>query len=166
MLLKQTFIKKIIKGLIYGIGLFTILVACQSNYDSKEEFIRGYAVVSKDGKYGLINEDGEVVVPIQFEKVSNFIGEYARVQVGNKIGFVDKSGKVVIAPKYDRIYGFNGEYAKIELDGKVGLIDKQAKEVIAPIYDAVNYNIIGGYFEVAQNGEVKKIEKTETNPKG
>ncbi len=166
MLFKQTFRQKTAQKLVYSTLILAFLAACQAQYDSKEEFIRGYAVVSKDGKYGIINQAGEEVVPIQFEKVSNFIGDYARVQIDNKFGFVDKSGKVVVAPKYDKIYGYNGEYAKIELNGKVGLIDKQAKEIVAPIYDAVNYNIIGGYFEVAQNGEVKKIEKSDINPKG
>jgi hypothetical protein len=135
--------------------------ACQSKYDKQEEFIRGYAIVSKDGKYGIINEDGEEVVALNFESISYFIGDYAKVKIGDKFGFVDKTGKIVIEPKYDKIYGYNGDYAKVVLDGKYGLINKEAKEIIAPKYDAVNYNIIGRYFEVASNGEVSKLSYDE-----
>jgi len=135
--------------------------ACQSKYDKQEEFIRGYAIVSKDGKYGMINEDNEEVVALNFESISYFIGDYAKVKIGDKFGFVDKTGKIVIEPKYDKIYGYNGDYAKVVLDGKYGLINKEAKEIIAPKYDAVNYNIIGRYFEVASNGEVSKLSYDE-----
>lgn len=134
-------------------------------YDQQQEFVRGFAIVSKNGKFGMINESGQEIVPPQYESISYFIGAYAKIKENGKFGFIDKSGKVVITPRYDQIYGYNGEYAKIVLNGKVGLIDKEAREVIAPQYDAVSYNIIGGYFEVARNGQVSKLSKAEVLPR-
>lgn len=150
--------------IIFLIFIVTLVVAWSTNgskYDHQDEFIQGYAVVSKDGKFGLINQKGEEVVPVEYQSASYFVGEYAKVKKDGKFGFVDKSGKIAVAPRYDKIYGFNGEYAKVILDGKFGMLNKAAQEVLAPEYDAVNYNIIGGYFEVATKGEVNKIQKDQ-----
>ncbi len=152
--------------LVLYTGLSFLLGACQSKYDKQEAFVRGYAIVSQGEKYGMINEAGEEVIPLDFESVSYFVGDYAKVKVGNKFGFINKKGETIIKPKYDKIYGYNGDYAKVLLNGKYGLIDKNAQEIIAPEYDAVNYNIIGGYFEVANNGEVSKLDRDEVLSKG
>lgn len=135
--------------------------ACTSKYDYQSEFIGGFAEVSKEGKYGFINEAGEEVIPLKYQDVSNFIGEYAKIKLNGKYGFINKNGEEVISPKYDKIYGFNGEYAKIIVDGKFGLLDKTIKEIIPPKYESVNYNIIGGYFEVIEAGQVKRLQKNE-----
>ncbi|NJL13520.1 MAG: WG repeat-containing protein [Microscillaceae bacterium] len=158
---------KIFIGVAAVLLLFVVIVFGfrSGKYDQQEEFVRGFAVVSKNGKFGMINESGQEIVPPQYESVSYFIGSFAKIKENGKFGFIDKTGKVVIAPKYDQIYGYNGEYAKVILNGKVGLIDKEAREVIAPQYDAVSYNIIGDYFEVARNGQVSKLSKSEVSPR-
>ena len=56
----------------------------------------------KDGKYGYVNKDGNVVIDYIYEdaKELNSYG-YAPVKQDGKWGSIDKTGAVVIAPTYD-----------------------------------------------------------------
>jgi hypothetical protein len=138
-----------------------ILFSCGANskYDNVGEFVGGYAVVNLNGKYGAINEKNEEVIPCQYEHVGNFVDGIARVKLNNKVGLIDTKGSKIVEPKYDKISLFSKGLAKIELNNKSGYLDEKGKEIIPPKYEAVNYNIVGKYFEVAENGIVKRIEK-------
>lgn len=140
------------------LGVFIGLNACSSKYQSKGEYIGGFASVELNGKYGIIDEGGKEIVTPKYEEVGNFVGEFAKIKLNNKYGFVNKKGEEVVPPKYDKIYGFNGAFAKMVLNSKFGMLDRNAKEVVPPKYDAVNYNIIGKFFEVSENGAVTRIE--------
>ena len=145
---------------IQFIVLFFILIlpSCGNKYDTKGEFISGFASVGLGGKFGVIDETGKEIVAPKYEEVSNFVGEYAKIKLNNKYGLINKKGEEVLAPKYDKIYGYTGDVAKVMLGSKYGMLDKKAKEVLAPKYDAVSFNIIGNYFEVSENGTINRIE--------
>lgn len=142
--------------------LFLQLVSCASDkYDNKTEFINGFATVNLNGKYGVINEKGKEIVPCKYEFVGTYIDGIAKIKLNNKVGLIDEKGKEIVSPKYDKISLFNKGLAKIEIGEKCGYLNKEGKEIIAPKYEAVNYNFIGKYFEVAENGIVKRIEEKE-----
>ena len=52
---------------------------------------------SKEGKWGFINTDGEVVITYQYDIPADFQGGLAKVRVGNyktgTSGYIDKTGK-------------------------------------------------------------------------
>lgn len=47
-------------------------VITKRGYDEIRPFYNGYAVVTIGGKYGFINEKGEEICPIKYDKVSDF----------------------------------------------------------------------------------------------
>ena len=50
----------------------------------------GYAEVRKDGKYGLINADGEFVIPCMYDELRRLNNvQYAAVRMNGKWGAVD-----------------------------------------------------------------------------
>ncbi|PNK60464.1 WG repeat-containing protein [Psychrobacter sp. FDAARGOS_221] len=104
-----------------------------------------------DGKVGLINKQGETVLPFIFDMIGDpnkdygfnghlpvFIGElYAK---GFKSGLINKQGEIVVEPKYFHIFDVDDGVLQVGVeDGegfKYGLIS-YSDEVIAPlIYDA------------------------------
>ena len=74
----------------------------REEYDYDGIFGKGLARVSKDGKWGFVNKQGKVVIPIKYDLVYN-IGNF-------------------------RKFGFSEGFADVEKDGLCGVIDKQGIE--------------------------------------
>lgn len=70
------------------------------------------AVIKKGGyKIGLVSEQNKVVVPIEYDKVSNFGGTAANlfeVELHGKLGAYDIQGHQLLAAEYDGIYPYKG----------------------------------------------------------
>ncbi len=85
----------------------------------------GYAAVCQNGKWGFINQTGELVIDCQFEDARSFSNGYAAVCQNGKWGFVDVTGNVVIQPEFERVTDmtavgtvavYNGEWQLIQLN--------------------------------------------------
>jgi hypothetical protein len=130
-------------------------------------FCGGLAVVTLNGKRGLINEKGEEVTPCKYAllEIMDNVGGYYRFQDAEtlKKGLMFH-GKELTPAKWDDI-GRVGEctdgrrIARVELDEKYGFIDvdKNGQEILPVIYDDIklgdNYN-----FEVTINDETYLVD--------
>ncbi len=125
----------------------------------------GYAVVEQNGKKGLVNTDGKLVVPCSYSIFSSPSEGTPVVLVENdsdKVGIADiKTGKFIVPVAYDSIGSFKNMgqvvhtyfemgvyYAK--KDNKTYLIDKNGKEVFSTtenFYEAIDglYHLNDGY---------------------
>ena len=123
---------------------FTLL-----NPSEFREFNEGLAAVKKDGKWGFIDKNGQVAIPIQldFDEVDIFHEGLAAVEKDGKCGYIDKSGKVVIPIQdYDWWRGYDDHLwhrfldgmAKVEKNGKWGFINKSGKVVVPILFDWIN----------------------------
>lgn len=89
-------------------------MSSQQEYDEVRDFNLGYACVRIGNKWGMVNENFELVVPLKYEKIWNLWGSNpkqtttAAVRNG-QMGFVNMQGKEVTEFKYRAIRG-------IELD--------------------------------------------------
>lgn len=103
-------------------------------------FYQGKAQVkNKDGKYGLINAKGKLVVPYQFQKALLGINDQGISIAGNKdeYGLIDAQGKYLINPQFKAIY-FGPENTFVVHDGeRWGLIDQQGKFLFNPQFKFV-----------------------------
>ncbi len=52
-------------------------------------------LVMKDGKWGYIDETGEVALPLIYDRAYNFKNGLARVRIGNRCGYIDHDGREV-----------------------------------------------------------------------
>lgn len=117
------------------------------DYDSIEEIEDSdRAFLIKDGKWGLIDADGAIVVDPTFENdvtsgyEDHFVDGLLRAMIGGKYGWVDSAGKFVIAPKYDYVGNFYNGRAVIRVnDGPhtsfgYGYIDKNGSIVVSPSF--------------------------------
>jgi WG containing repeat len=105
-----------------------------------------YPIVEK-GKWGYINETGQVLIKPQFDDAKPFYEGLARVKIGKKWGFIDPAGKLTIAAQFE--LGFSSEEANnSSLDfhegmavislfrgEKWGYLDRTGKIIVAPKYD-------------------------------
>lgn len=104
----------------------------------------GVVRVSKDGKWGLLNSAGEMIVPYIYDKIEWYRDGVAVVKQNKKYGAIDTSGNLVVPVQFfiqDIIGRFNGNRLGIRKrtsNGiKAGYIDKDGNEIIPCIYDKV-----------------------------
>lgn len=131
-------------------------------------FHEGFAIIEMGNKYGFLNEKGEVITPIIYDKVLNYRNGFAPVCIikneickdfGRKYaiekelwGIVDKKGKVVAQPIYDKILQITEKYIVFIKDFVCGVAELvTGNEFLYPQYD--NIKILDNGMWVACNKE-------------
>ncbi|HEY6252687.1 MAG TPA: WG repeat-containing protein [Candidatus Angelobacter sp.] len=144
--------------------LLFFLLASSACAGSQKDFL----VVVKDGKYGYIDDQGNVVIQPQFIWADDFwnglgqvfvCGRYVSIdasgtfyplqlpteshlvvrQKGDKFGFVDGSEKFIIEPAFDDALPFSEGFAAVKRGDKWGFIDTHGRIVIEPQFKAAFY---------------------------
>lgn len=123
------------------------------------DFKEGLAYIIKNGKYGVIDKTGKVVIPIIYDYVKDFNDGLAYVWKDDKIGYIDKNGNEVVPIKYDYIGGFIEGLAVARIGKKYGYVDKSGKEVIPIIYDSAS-DFSEGLAAVVVEDQMRFIDKT------
>lgn len=116
------------------------------NYDYSGTICNG-------GKWGFINSDGIVAVPLKYDDVRDFSEGMAAVNIGGiveyvdyeesifsggKWGFINTSGVVAVPVKYTEVQGFSGGFGNVALGGKTGCVSKTGQIVIPLKYSGIS----------------------------
>lgn len=135
----------------------------RKKYEYVMDFKEGRALVQKDGKYGFVDKDGTVVIPLIYDDAAQRFEEgTARVKKDRKWGFVDKEGTVVVPLIYDNVaLNFSEGRAMVNKDRKWGFVDKDGTVVIPLIYDGVG-NFSEGWAMVKKDGKWGYVDKKGT----
>lgn len=88
----------------------------------------------KDGKFGFINQQGQVVIGFEFDGAYSFSEGLAGVFMGGKVGFIDTIGNMVITPRFDTTSGFSEGFAGVRSGGKGGYVNRSGDFVIPPVF--------------------------------
>lgn len=111
---------------------------------SKFEEVNGhsYAIVRRDGNYGVIDSKNRAVIPLENDFIySDRWMEYLIVEKKGAVGLYTKEGKEVLPPQYDYLrpcyYDKNNRFIAGQ-HGKLGLITKEGKTVIPFEYDYIS----------------------------
>jgi len=92
-----------------------------------------------NGKWGFIDEQGNIVLPAKYLDANDFKEGLALVSAKKYLyGYIDQSGKIIIPMMYTSCSNFENGMARVKLDGKTGCIDKTGKEVIPCIYEVID----------------------------
>ena len=109
----------------------TIEEGCYENWGIGE----GFTTIKIGRKFGFIDENDKVVIPLIYDDAGTFQEGLASVCINGKTGYIDKSGKIVIPMLYDDSWFFSEGLANVGKDGKWGYIDKKGDIIIPMIYD-------------------------------
>lgn len=130
-----------------------------------------YFIVTTGGNTGLLDQDGQLVIPAAYQKID--IQKYQEVPylaaVKNKqVALLDFQGKVVIPAKYDDlVIGYNSSflyqdeaigaakanYLPVTKDNHIGLFNLSThQEILPPIYDWIQW----------QNPEILFLRNNDT----
>lgn len=87
----------------YGSDKNTIVNSPKSNNPKNNiqtgchsEFCEGLSPAFKDGKWGYINENGDIVIPFVYDEAKPFSDGLAAVKRGKYYGYIDYNNKVII----------------------------------------------------------------------
>lgn len=113
--------------------------------------------VSRDGKFGFLDEKGNEAVPCIYDEVGLFRQGRTQVRIGKKYGIVDTTGRIVLPIEYDNTYRKAYKYmyyeglAMVEKDGRTGYVDLEGKLVIPMLFER-GYQFTQGLAAVKHNG--------------
>lgn len=116
----------------------------------------GYAEVRKDGKYGLINADGEFVIPCIYDELRRLKNiQYAVVRINEKWGAVDLQNNTLIEFLYEDAFDDKDNYVVVVQDGKmgcIGILDKAGVNIPCK-YDMMGHFNENGYTAACIDGK-------------
>ncbi|QXP59835.1 WG repeat-containing protein [Olleya sp. HaHaR_3_96] len=75
------------------------------------------AIAKRNGKYGYINNKGDIIIDFKFDDARGYKYDLAPVKINGKGGFIDEYGTFKIEPKFENIIGhfrkLNGKTERI-----------------------------------------------------
>lgn len=97
------------------------------------------ALVIQDGRKGMINKKGDIVVPIKYEAISIIKDDRMYVKKNGKYGLIDIHGKIIAPTIYDdlQLELTNGR-SWVKLNGKYGWISRTGEELTKIKYNDLN----------------------------
>ena len=111
------------------LGFFIVLISFSfpllAQWDQVYAESYGMSIVKKGNKYGFIDKNGNVTIPVIYDLVYSFKNDkYTVVQNDGKQGCVNKNGEIIVPIKYNKIQKSqpNGA-AVVYLNDKQGCID-------------------------------------------
>ena len=111
-------------------------------YDAIGEFKEfGYAIMQRNGWVGMLNDEGQEVVPPQYGDVKALDRSLVSVMDKGVWKVLNMEGKTVLQPGYERVEILKNDnspvYLAYRLDGKWGLVDVNGETVAEPRFDEI-----------------------------
>lgn len=129
---------KVLKEKKYGLLSKRGETVLEPAYDSISPIQNGISIISKDGKSGLIAEDGKKLTACKYLEIHDFKEGLASVATGSegkkKYGFINLKGVEIVKPKYTEARSFHEGMAVVAKKGKAGnqygYINKSGREAV------------------------------------
>ena len=125
--------------------------------------------VQNGGKYGLINMDGNEILPCEYDQITALQGVENTLLVSKdgNYGIVDDEGKTLLPASYAEIQALGDETSQgfivKNAEGKYGIVDISNGQVLELKYDEISKIHQGDYYVVTESGRQKvvRIDGTE-----
>lgn len=108
------------------------------DWEKTWEMKPGVYRVLKQGQVGIVNAEGAVLVPCQFDQVYDLTDDnFVRVLKNLKIGLYHLEKGIILPAEYDQIWPFEGEMAKVLKNRKMGYVNKEGLMIIPIEYNHI-----------------------------
>lgn len=115
-------------------------------YDATSLMEKSVGSVKKNGRYGLINSEGELLTKIEYYDILDYSEKGIKIldKVGKGVEFYNIKEKKIIGTQnfddYNSIfYHKNQILISVMLDGKNGIMDTNGKFIVEPEYDYIQH---------------------------
>ena len=139
------------------------------NYDSSNNlwYETGILKVSQDGKYGIINTNGNQLVSPEYDSITALKGVSNSIltEKDGRYGLVDNVGSVIIENEYDQIIPISDRYEDgyivEDSNNKFGVINYTKTVALQNNYDEIKQIYGNGRYYIVREGEDWKIVDTD-----
>ena len=124
--------------------------------------------VENNGKYGLIDMEGNEVLPCEYDEITGLQGVKNAILVlkDGSYGVASDEGKLIIPTSYAEIQGLGDEavdgFIVKNTEGKYGVVDISNGQVLEMKYDGISKIHQGDYYVVVDGGKQKVVKKDGT----
>lgn len=101
--------------------------------ENKQEAVK----VKKDGLWGLVDFDGNVIVSPYWDYIGDYNDGLYLVKKGSIYGYIDEKGSIIIEPCFGHAVNFSEGLTSFKKDDLYGFIDKNLNIVIQPVWKEV-----------------------------
>ena len=151
-ILKDKGIEVVNRNSSHYIGnLFFVKVNCDGStvkdenlFDGFFGFQEGYAAVIKNGKWGIVNERWEIIIPCNYKELGNVSEGAVKFYNENtgKYGFLEvPDNKVLVDAKYLHVTNFSEGLAAVLDDekGRWGIINRKGEMLVQPKFWSLSF---------------------------
>jgi WG containing repeat len=82
-----------------------------------------------NGKYGYINQKGDIIISPKFRDLGVFNEGLAPARIDGRFGYINTDGVFMIPPIFDYATNFSEGFARVWQEGKLFFIDKNGQKV-------------------------------------
>ncbi|MEQ8360546.1 MAG: WG repeat-containing protein [Cytophagales bacterium] len=101
-------------GILYGFyDAQTDQIKIPHEYEKVDIFSGGLAPVMKNGKWGFIDKENNLIIEFQFDDARPFSEGLAAVRIGEKKGYINQKGEMIIKPQFDSAGKFKHGVAEV-----------------------------------------------------
>ena len=121
--------------------------------------------IQKDGKYGLINMDGNEILPCEYDGITALQGVENTLLVlkDENYGIVNDEGRTLLPTEYAEIQNLGNEASQGFIvrnqDGKYGVVDTSNGQVLEAKYDGISKIHREDYYVVTEAGKQKVVKR-------
>ncbi|MCD8511777.1 MAG: WG repeat-containing protein [Bacillus sp. (in: Bacteria)] len=124
---------------------------------------------TNDQKFGFVNKEGKVIVPLKYEYVGNFHKGLAVVTINRRDGAINREGELVILPAFQLINDFNEGYAMYKYNDSWGIIKNTGEQMTGPIFEDFDWLYLHtkfseGYVILCKGGKFSFVDFYGNNP--
>lgn len=123
--------------------------------------------IKKADKYGLIDLNGKVLLPTEYDEISVLKGieNSIIIKKDGKVGLVNDNGSTIIEVAYKEIKNlgktYKDGYITVNENGKYGIIGATKKQILENKYEDIAQIYLNKYYLVTENGKKKVIDSKE-----
>lgn len=163
-----------INNLDNGVGYYNSPIRnasySSSELDESAKFFKIF--LSEKNLYGVIDADGKIMLPAEYDDVLSFHNNVAQIKVAGKVGFVTPDGKAIIKPIYSECTPYDDIMAVREAGEGWKFIDKFGKPINrSPVDELVTsadgvwmHDGLGAFLDHGKVGYMNTSGKTVIEP--
>jgi hypothetical protein len=118
----------------------------------------GVAVVSRNGKTGIIDREGNVRLELRYDSIKKEQEQAFRLFQNGKQGLADAGGKILLEPRFDSVLPIPGNRVIVSQEGRYGLLSREGLSIFPLIYEWLAYLPQTGTFFVRETHPWETID--------
>lgn len=125
-------------------------------------FENNWRIVLEESKYGIINENNQLVTQFKYDSILNYSEGYFWVSEKREWSLLDKNAKIVDDSKYETVTIFSNGIASIKKGKKTGILDKNLNQKWLFTQNEFDFLInVGKGYITEKDGSFGLISKTK-----